>query len=67
MMDRYEGRDPIGRTPDARADARGDHVFARRIDCCDSPRSRERSGGGRGPGSLDADAYAARSRRPDLH
>ena len=65
MMDRYEGR-----TNDRSADARtapAESGYARRIDCCDSPRSRERSGGGgRGRGSLDTESYFARSRRSEL-
>jgi hypothetical protein len=64
MMDRYEGR-----TDDRSADARrspADGAYARRIDCCDAPGSRERSGGGRGRGSLDTESYSARSRRADL-
>lgn len=64
MMDRYEGR-----TDDRSADARRAPVesgYARRIDCCDAPGARERSGGGRGRGSLDAESYSARSRRAEL-
>lgn len=65
MMDRYEGR-ATDRSADARTTP-AESAYARRIDCCDSPRSRERSfGGGRGPGSLDAESYAARSRRSEL-
>ncbi|MEW5930479.1 MAG: hypothetical protein AB1941_23715 [Gemmatimonadota bacterium] len=64
MMDRYEGR-----ANDRSADARttpAEGAYARRIDCCDSPRSRERSGGGRGRGSLETESYSARSRRSEL-
>lgn len=62
MMDRYEGRENARRDADARTAASSGHAYARRIDCCDAPGSRERSGGGRGAGSLDAEAYAARAR-----
>ena len=65
MMDRYEGRTD-DRSADARRASPAESGYARRIDCCDLPGSRERSGGGRGRGSLDAEAYSARWRRADL-
>lgn len=65
MMDRYEGR-ADDRSADARRGSPAESGYARRIDCCDAPGSRERSGGGRGRGSLDAEPYSARSRRADL-
>ena len=66
MMDRYEGRD-TDRSADARPAAPTETTYTRRIDCCDPPGSRERTGGGgRGRGSLDAEQYAVRSRRPDI-
>jgi|GEM_PF-3019449 len=67
MMDRHEERGP---GPSVRGEGLAvpaEHTYARHIDCCESPRSRERSGGGRGLGSLDAEAYAARSRRTGAH
>ncbi|HEU0079129.1 MAG TPA: hypothetical protein VFQ76_15860 [Longimicrobiaceae bacterium] len=64
-MDRYEGRD-TDRSADARQARPAESGYARRIDCCDSPRSRERSVGARGRGSPDAEPYSARSRRADL-
>jgi hypothetical protein len=65
MMDRYEGRTD-DRSADARRAPPAESGYARRIDCCDAPGARERSGGGRGRGSLDAESYSARSRRADL-
>ncbi len=65
MMDRYQGRTD-DRSADARQAPHAESGYARRIDCCDSPGSRERSGGGRGRGSLDAESYSARSRRSEL-
>ena len=65
MMDRYQGRTD-DRSPDARQARPAESGYARRIDCCDSPRSRERSVGARGRGSPDAEPYSARSRRADL-
>jgi hypothetical protein len=65
MMDRYEGR-ADDRSADARQAGPAESGYARRIDCCDSPRSRERSMGARGRGSPDAESYSARPRRADL-
>lgn len=67
MMDRHEGREDARRDADARAAASSRSAYSRRIDCCESPGSRGRSGGGRGPGSLDAEAYAARTRGTEVH
>jgi hypothetical protein len=65
MMDRYEGRTD-DRSADARQARPADSGYARRIDCCDAPGSRDRGAGGRGRGSLDAESYSARARRADL-
>lgn len=65
MMDGYQGRRD-DRSADARQTLPAESGYARRIDCCDSPGARERSGGGRGRGSLDAESYSARSRRAEL-
>lgn len=65
MMDRYQGRTD-DRSADARQAQPAESGFARRIDCCDSPRSPERSVGGRGRGSPDGESYSARPRRADL-
>lgn len=65
MMELYEGRD-TDRSSAARTAPPAEGGYARRIDCCDSPRTRERSGGGRGRGSQDAESYSARPRRADL-
>lgn len=63
MTDRYEGLAPADRGVDARRPAPAEQTYSRRIDCCDSPGSRDRIGGGRGRGALDAEAYGARPRR----
>lgn len=63
MMDPEQGRETARRDADARTPAPAGGGYARRIDCCESPGSRGRSGGGRGPGSPDPEAHAARSRR----
>jgi hypothetical protein len=65
MMDRHQGR-PDDRSADARRAPHAESDYARRIDCCDGPGARGRSGGGRGRGSLDAEPYSARSRRAEL-
>ena len=65
MMDRHEGRD-TDRSADSRQARAAESGYARRIDCCDSPRSRERSAGTRGRGSPDAESYSARPRRADV-
>ncbi|HEX2191156.1 MAG TPA: hypothetical protein VHG51_19765 [Longimicrobiaceae bacterium] len=67
MMDRHEGRENARRDADARTAASSGQGYARRIDCCDSPGSRERGGGGRGPGTPDPEAYAARTGGTDVY
>lgn len=65
MMDRHQGR-ADDRSADARQARPAESGYARRIDCCDSPRSRERGADARGRGAPDAESYSARPRRADL-
>ncbi|HEX2093363.1 MAG TPA: hypothetical protein VHG28_13240 [Longimicrobiaceae bacterium] len=65
MIHRYDDGSPAGRSGVERRAVPVDPVYARRIDCSDSPRERERFGGGRGRGAPDPEANAARSSRPE--
>jgi hypothetical protein len=68
MIHRYDDGPPSSdRSADARRAAPADHAYTRRIDCAESPRSRERLGGSRGGAVPEPEAYTARSRRPDVH
>jgi hypothetical protein len=67
MIHGYEDRGPALRPADSRGAPEAGHSYARRIDCCDSPGSRERSGGGRGAGPREAETYGVRARGHDVH